>query len=94
VTDIRATSGAFVVMATLAGAGGHAAPDDGITDTEIRIGVEGEVGSLSLDGENHGFKVAFEEANAGGGVYGRQFVWAARTRRSGSPPTCWPWPVR
>jgi branched-chain amino acid transport system substrate-binding protein len=83
--DIRAISGALVVMATLAGAGGNAAPDDGITDTEIRIGVEGDVGSLSLDGENHGFKMAFEEANAGGGVQGRRFVWAARTRRSGEP---------
>jgi branched-chain amino acid transport system substrate-binding protein len=82
---MRAICWALVVTATLAVARGQAAPDDGTTDTEIRIGVEGEVGSLSLDGENHGFKVAFEEANAGGGVHGRRFVWAARTRRSGEP---------
>ena len=76
--------GVAVVMA-LAAVSGHAAPDEGITDTTIRIGVEADVGSLSLDGENQGFKVAFEEANAAGGVHGRRFAWAERRRRSGDP---------
>lgn len=57
----------------------------GITDTTIAIGVEADIGSLSLDGENLGFRVAFEEANARGGVHGRRFVWADR-RRQGSAP--------
>jgi ABC-type branched-subunit amino acid transport system substrate-binding protein len=59
--------------------------EDGVSDTTIRIGVESAVGSLSLDGENLGFTLAFDEANAGGGVHGRRFVWADRRRRSGAP---------
>src|SRR5512134_3728524 len=58
----------------------------GVTDTTIAIGVESDVGSLSLDGENLGFKLAFAEANARGGVHGRRFAWADRRRRSGAPP--------
>ena len=49
------------------------------------IGVEAAVGSLSLDGENLGFMLAFEEANAAGGVHGRRFVWTERRRASGEP---------
>jgi branched-chain amino acid transport system substrate-binding protein len=74
-----------VVSTVVAGAAAAAAPDEGISDTTIRIGVEADVGSLSLDGENQGFKVAFEEANAGGGVHGRRFEWVARARRSAAP---------
>lgn len=58
---------------------------DGITDTTIAIGVEAPVGSLSLDGENQGFRLAFEEANARGGVHGRRFVWGDRRRKTGEP---------
>ena len=58
---------------------------DGISDTTIQIGVEAAVGSLSLDGENLGFMLAFEEANAAGGVHGRRFVWTERRRASGEP---------
>jgi branched-chain amino acid transport system substrate-binding protein len=47
--------------------------------------VESAVGSLSLDGENLGFTLAFEEANARGGVHGRRFVWADRRRASSAP---------
>lgn len=60
-------------------------PSDGVTATTIAIGVEAEVGSLSLDGENLGFRLAFEEANADGGVHGRRFVWTDRRRASGDP---------
>ena len=59
--------------------------DGGVTATFVRIGVEAAVGSLSLDGENLGFALAFEEANAAGGVHGRRFVWTARKRASGAP---------
>jgi ABC-type branched-subunit amino acid transport system substrate-binding protein len=59
--------------------------DGGVTGTAIRIGVESAIGSLSLDGENLGFMVAFEEANADGGVHGRRFAWTERRRASGAP---------
>ena len=58
----------------------------GVTETAIRIGVESDVGSLSLDGENFGFRLAFEEANDRGGPHGRRIVWAERRRASGAPP--------
>jgi ABC-type branched-subunit amino acid transport system substrate-binding protein len=58
---------------------------EGVTPATIAIGVEAPVGSLSLDGENLGFMIAFEEANAAGGVHGRRFVWSERRRRSGEP---------
>jgi ABC-type branched-subunit amino acid transport system substrate-binding protein len=57
----------------------------GLTDATIRVGVEADTGSLSLDGENLGFRIAFEEANAAGGVHGRRFVWTERRRKSGAP---------
>lgn len=83
---IRASAArlSVVVCATVAAS---AAQDSGggVTDTTIRIGVEAPTGSLSLDGENLGFKLAFEEANAGGGVHGRRFVWTERKRQSAAP---------
>jgi len=77
----------IALLVVLATAYATARQDDGsgVTDSTIRIGVESAVGSLSLDGENLGFRLAFEEANATGGVHGRRFVWAERTRRSGAP---------
>lgn len=84
----HARAGVTVLLASLATAGAlHARQGDGsgITDTTIRIGVESAVGSLSLDGENLGFTVAFAEANAAGGVHGRRFVWTDRRRASGAP---------
>ena len=80
---------AVLLVAAFAGLGVGAAAQqatgDGITATTIQIGVESAVGSLSLDGENLGFVVAFEEANAEGGVHGRRFVWTERRRASGAP---------
>jgi branched-chain amino acid transport system substrate-binding protein len=60
-------------------------PAEGLTAGTVAIGLEAPVGSLSLDGENLGFQLAFEEANANGGVHGRRFVWSERRRRSGEP---------
>lgn len=78
-----------VLLATLMTAVGIASErqgiGSGITDTTISIGVESAVGSLSLDGENLGFRLAFEEANTAGGVHGRRFVWAERRRQSSAP---------
>src|SRR5262245_19189585 len=59
--------------------------ESGITDTTIVIGVESPVSSISLDGENLGFRLAFEEANAADGVHGRRFTWSERRRKSGAP---------
>jgi ABC-type branched-subunit amino acid transport system substrate-binding protein len=73
------------VMAIAGVARGRQGDGSGVTDTTIDLGVESAVGSLSLDGENLGFKLAFEEANAAGGVHGRRFVWADRKRRSAEP---------
>jgi branched-chain amino acid transport system substrate-binding protein len=82
----RRTLGALALCATaFAGAAADQPPSEGITDGTIAIGVEAAVGSLSLDGENQGFRLAFEEANAGGGVHGRRFVWRERRRQSGEP---------
>ena len=82
----RRTPGALVLCLTaLAGAAAEQPAPEGITDTTIAIGVEAGVGSLSLDGENLGFRLAFEEANTRGGVHGRRFVWAERRRKSGEP---------
>lgn len=74
----------LMLGATAAGRAQPASPE-GITATTIAVGVEAEVGSLSLDGENLGFRLAFEEANDEGGVHGRRFVWAERRRASGEP---------
>jgi branched-chain amino acid transport system substrate-binding protein len=78
---------ALLVAITAAGTVAAARQDDGsgVTKTTIRIGVESAVGSLSLDGENLGFRLAFEEANARGGVHGRRFAWTDRKRKSGAP---------
>jgi ABC-type branched-subunit amino acid transport system substrate-binding protein len=76
---------AVLLAAATAVVSGQGAASDGVTDTVIRIGVEAAVGSLSLDGENLGFMLAFEEANARGGVHGRRFAWAERRRASGEP---------
>jgi ABC-type branched-subunit amino acid transport system substrate-binding protein len=66
---------AALLAALLATGAARIVPDDGgFTGTTIRIGVEAAAGSLSLDGENLGFKLAFEEANARGGVHGRRFA--------------------
>jgi ABC-type branched-subunit amino acid transport system substrate-binding protein len=81
---IRAGGIAAALAGTAVVAGSQTATD-GVTATTIQIGLEGAVGSLSLDGENLGFQLAFEEANAAGGVHGRRFVWSDRRRRSGEP---------
>ncbi len=81
---IRA-GGAAALLAGVAAAAGGQAVADGVTASTIQIGLEAAVGSLSLDGENLGFQLAFEEANAAGGVHGRRFVWSERRRRSGEP---------
>jgi ABC-type branched-subunit amino acid transport system substrate-binding protein len=76
----------LVATAVAAGAARERQADaSGVTDRTITIGVESDVGSLSLDGENLGFRLAFEEANARGGVHGRRFVWADRKRQSSAP---------
>lgn len=75
----------ITVLATASLTAGRQTNATGVDDTTIRIGVESSVGSLSLDGENLGFKLAFEEANGNGGLHGRRFVWGDRRRQSSAP---------
>lgn len=83
---LRAVAGLAVCLTGgLAVSGQAPVPGTGLTATSIRIGVEAPVGSLSLDGENLGFRVAFQDANARGGVHGRRFAWADRHRTSAAP---------
>ncbi len=78
---------AILVAAAVAAGGARERQADasGVTDSTISIGVESDVGSLSLDGENLGFRLAFEEANARGGVHGRRFAWTDRKRQGSAP---------
>jgi ABC-type branched-subunit amino acid transport system substrate-binding protein len=46
----------------------------------ILMGVDGKTGSFSGDEENLGFRLAFKEANAAGGVHGRQLAWVGYPR--------------
>jgi ABC-type branched-subunit amino acid transport system substrate-binding protein len=83
--QVRTLVALFCGAVLSATAAGFQTAESGLTDTTITIGVEAPVNSISLDGENLGFRLAFEEANAAGGVHGRRFIWPERRRRSGAP---------
>jgi ABC-type branched-subunit amino acid transport system substrate-binding protein len=81
----RATISVLAAALAAVSAPARQLAEPGFTDTTITIGVESPVNSISLDGENLGFRLAFEEANAAGGVHGRRFIWPERRRKSGAP---------
>jgi branched-chain amino acid transport system substrate-binding protein len=58
--------------------------EDGITDDAIVLGIEDTTNSFSLDEENRGFRLAFEERNARGPINGRRITWKGYTRASGA----------
>jgi len=60
-----------IVIAIGLSTAGPWAPDDGVTATAVVFGMEGATRSFSADEENLGFRLAFDEANAGGGIHGR-----------------------
>jgi hypothetical protein len=89
----RVVSVLVAVAAVVGAASGRQADSGGVTGTTISIGVESAVGSLSLDGENLGFKLAFEEANARGGVHGGLPCGPIAGARVVRRPACWRWPA-
>ncbi|MGE0799636.1 MAG: ABC transporter substrate-binding protein [Lautropia sp.] len=58
-------------------------PVGAVAAERIVFGMEDVTGSFSGDEENLGFRVAFREASAGGGVHGRTLEWVARKRPPG-----------
>ena len=62
---------ALTIGISLTAAARAMAPDDGVTATTVIFGLEGATRSFSADEENLGFRLAFDEANAAGGVHGR-----------------------
>jgi branched-chain amino acid transport system substrate-binding protein len=46
--------------------------EEGVTDELIFLGMESATSSLSADGENLGFWMAFSESNDSGGIHGRK----------------------
>lgn len=70
---VALTAAAFVT-------GLAAAPSDGVTDATVTFGMESATGSFSADEENLGFRLAFDEANGGGGVHGRTIATKAYER--------------
>lgn len=59
-------------------------PSYGVTATTITFGIEDAANSFSTDEENLGFKLAFQEANGGGGVHGRTLAWKGYPRGGGA----------
>jgi branched-chain amino acid transport system substrate-binding protein len=73
-------------LSLFAGASGAAEP--GVTDKEIKIGILGSLtGPFAIFGTGNlaGATIAFEEANAAGGVNGRRIEWISLDDES-SPP--------
>jgi ABC-type branched-subunit amino acid transport system substrate-binding protein len=52
----------------------------GITENTILVGMESEAHSFSVNEENLGFRLAFEEANRSGGIHGRRIEIRALSR--------------
>lgn len=55
----------------------------GVTPTAITLGIEDVTNSFSSDEENLGFRLAFQEANAAGGIHGRTITWKGYPRTGG-----------
>jgi branched-chain amino acid transport system substrate-binding protein len=86
---ISKTIGAATLLSVLAfAAGGTRAAEPGVTDTEIKIGVLGSLtGPAAIFGTSNlaGGTLAFEEANAAGGINGRKFTLISEDDET-SPP--------
>lgn len=57
--------------------------EDGVSDTTILLGMESPSNSFSLDEENLGFRLAFQERNDRGAIHGRQIAWRDYVRKGG-----------
>lgn len=74
---------AGVCVATPAMLRAQPSASPGITPTTITLGMEDATNSFSSDEENLGFRLAFQEANATGGVHGRTIQWKGYPRTGG-----------
>ena len=78
---VRAAAASLALAGVLTSA---QAPDAaGVTSTTITFGIEDITNSFSSDEENLGFRLAFQEANATGGVHGRTIAWKGYPRKGG-----------
>jgi branched-chain amino acid transport system substrate-binding protein len=78
----------LVASALLSGLSGSRAAEPGITDTTIKVGVLGSLtGPLAIFGTGNlaGATIAFEDANAAGGVNGRKIEWVSLDDESSAP---------
>lgn len=86
---LRCTSVALMAAALVSlFAPGSTAAEPGITDKEIKIGILGSLtGPFAIFGTGNlaGATIAFEEANAAGGINGRKIEWISLDDES-SPP--------
>lgn len=57
---------------------------DGVGADVVVFGMEDEAKSFSVDEENLGFRVAFQEANARGSIHGRSIAWRGYLRGGGA----------
>jgi branched-chain amino acid transport system substrate-binding protein len=73
----------LVILGGTSALGGQASSTPGVTPTTITLAIEDVTKSFSSDEENLGFRLAFQEANAAGGVHGRTIQWKGYPRKGG-----------
>src|SRR5262245_6070077 len=76
--------GAVTVAAFTALAAPACAQEDNPRADAITLGMEAPAGSFSLDEENLGFRLAFQERNARGTIHGRKIAWNEYARPAGA----------
>lgn len=74
-----AFAGAALLAATIT-----AGAENGVGDDTILLGMEAPSNSFSLDEENLGFRLAFQEQNDRGAIHGRRIAWRDYPRRGGA----------
>ncbi len=60
------------------------APEPGVTDDTVLIGMEGQANSFSVDEENLGLRIVVQQVNDDGGIHGRRLVIRAYPRSGGA----------
>jgi ABC-type branched-subunit amino acid transport system substrate-binding protein len=58
--------------------------NQGVSDLEILIGIEGDTSSFASDEENLGMRMLMQSVNEGGGVHGRKLVGKSYPRSGGA----------
>jgi len=75
---------AGLAMAVLTAAMNSARAEDGVTKDTILLGIEEKGNSFSLDEENLGFRLAFQERNDKGAIHGRKIAWKGYPKSGGA----------